>query len=168
MTRGFVGPVSGLILGFVAAAPAVAQNYTFSVQGAEQAIEVEVSSAVTVAFDTPFAELSMADPDVSDISSLSDKVVYVLGKKVGQTTLTVIGNAERLDLAHVTVVSYRDIVPMQGFLASSAKGVALERDGTVVRAAGCVAGPREAKAVDGVLAQLKDWGYLVLADVGEC
>jgi pilus assembly protein CpaC len=46
--------------------------------------------------DTPFAELSIANPGIADISSLSDRTIYVLGKEPGRTTLTLLGADGRL------------------------------------------------------------------------
>ncbi len=166
MINRLAAPVAALCL--AAAAPVSAQDYTFQVSGAEKTVEVEESTAVTLAFDKPFQELSIGAPDMADIATLSETLVYLLGKSVGKTTLTIIGDAQRMDLAHVEVVVYRDIAPMQGFLTSAAKGVMLARDGVTVTAAGCVASGRERAAMDSVLGEMKDWGYVVLTNVGEC
>ena len=40
--------------------------------------------------DEAFAELSIANPQIADISSLSDRTIYVLGKSPGMTTLTLL------------------------------------------------------------------------------
>jgi len=49
-----------------------------------------MNRAVVVESDTPFAELSIANPQIADISSLSDRTIYVLGKSPGMTTLTLL------------------------------------------------------------------------------
>jgi pilus assembly protein CpaC len=49
-----------------------------------------MNRAVVVESDVPFAELSIANPGIADISTLSDKSIYVLGKAPGRTTLTLL------------------------------------------------------------------------------
>jgi pilus assembly protein CpaC len=51
-------------------------------------IEVAVSRAVVVRSDRPFSELSIANPEIADISTLSDRSIYVLGRAPGRTSLT--------------------------------------------------------------------------------
>ncbi|MEO0484857.1 MAG: type II and III secretion system protein family protein [Pseudomonadota bacterium] len=66
-------------------------------QGARTAaLNVPVSRSVVVESDVPFAELSIADPNIADISTLSDRTIYVLGKAPGRTSLTLLGVDGRL------------------------------------------------------------------------
>lgn len=58
---------------------------------ASSALNVPMNRAVIVESDQPFAELSIANPGIADISTLSDKSIYVLGKAPGRTTLTLLG-----------------------------------------------------------------------------
>lgn len=60
------------------------------------ALNVPMNRAVVVESDTPFTELSIANPGIADISSLSDRTIYVLGKEPGRTTLTLLGGDGRL------------------------------------------------------------------------
>ncbi|MCC0064451.1 MAG: type II and III secretion system protein family protein [Defluviimonas sp.] len=53
-------------------------------------LNVSMNRAVIVESDTPFAELSIANPGIADISTLSDRSIYVLGKAPGRTTLTLL------------------------------------------------------------------------------
>jgi len=55
------------------------------------ALSVPMNRAVVVEADQPFAELSIANPGIADISTLSDRSIYVLGKAPGRTTLTLLG-----------------------------------------------------------------------------
>ena len=59
-------------------------------KGHEPALNVPMNRAVVVESDIPFAELSIANPGIADISSLSDRTIYVLGKSPGLTTLTLL------------------------------------------------------------------------------
>ena len=70
-----------------------AQANTFRVAngGAESTLRVSMNRAVVVETDNPFAELSIANPGIADISTLSDRSIYVLGKTPGRTTLTILG-----------------------------------------------------------------------------
>jgi len=66
-------------------------------QGAPtSALNVPMNRAVVVESDEPFAELSIANPGIADISTLSDRSIYVLGKAPGRTTLTLLSADGRL------------------------------------------------------------------------
>lgn len=74
-------------------APVAASAETLKiVEGAtSSALQVPMNRAVIVEADQPFAELSIANPGIADISTLSDRSIYVLGKAPGRTTLTLLG-----------------------------------------------------------------------------
>ena len=79
------------------------------VQGtASQALEVPMNRAVVLESDVPFAELSIANPGIADISTLSDRSIYVLGKTPGRTTLTLL-SAEGQLITNVEVQVITDI-----------------------------------------------------------
>jgi len=59
-------------------------------------LNVPMNRAVVVESDVPFAELSIANPAIADISTLSDRTIYVLGKAPGRTSLTLLGADGRL------------------------------------------------------------------------
>lgn len=90
--------IAGLTLSLTAAAPGIAQEGTLRVLrgAASSALSVPMSRAVVVESDVPFTELSIANPGIADISSLSDRTIYVLGKEPGRTTLTLLGENGRL------------------------------------------------------------------------
>ncbi len=79
-----------LVLG---TAPALTRAETLTVLSGEASapLNVPMNRAVVVESDVPFAELSIANPGIADISSLSDRTIYVLGKEPGRTTLTILG-----------------------------------------------------------------------------
>ncbi|MCM2560615.1 type II and III secretion system protein family protein [Lutimaribacter sp. EGI FJ00015] len=72
------------------ASPAAAQSVRVVKSGMESSLSVPMNRAVVVESETPFAELSIANPAIADISSLSDRTIYVLGKAPGLTTLTLL------------------------------------------------------------------------------
>jgi pilus assembly protein CpaC len=73
--------------------PGVAYGETLRVLngGAATTLRVPMNRAVVVETASPFAELSIANPGIADISTLSDRSIYVLGKTPGRTTLTILG-----------------------------------------------------------------------------
>ncbi len=90
--------VAGLALSLSAAAPTMAPAETLRVVrgAASSALNVPMNRAVVVESDVPFTELSIANPGIADISSLSERTIYVLGKEPGRTTLTLLGTDGRL------------------------------------------------------------------------
>jgi pilus assembly protein CpaC len=70
--------------------PAPAQTLRVLEGTASSALNVPMNRAVVVESDVPFAELSIANPGIADISTLSDRSIYVLGKAPGRTTLTLL------------------------------------------------------------------------------
>ena len=65
-------------------------------RGTNAPLSVPMNRAVVVESDIPFAELSIANPGIADISSLSDRTIYVLGKSPGLTTLTLLDASGQL------------------------------------------------------------------------
>ncbi|HDR29941.1 type II and III secretion system protein family protein [Rhodovulum sp.] len=91
--------VAGLV-GLAAATGAVTETQaqslrTLSGQATGQ-LTVPMNRAVVVESDEVFAELSISNPQIADISTLSDRTIYVLGKSPGRTTLTLLGPNGRL------------------------------------------------------------------------
>ena len=76
----------------LATAPSISMAESLRVvkRGTSSTLEVPMNRAVVVESDQPFAELSIANPAIADISSLSDRTIYVLGKAPGLTTLTIL------------------------------------------------------------------------------
>ncbi|PRY95621.1 pilus assembly protein CpaC [Hasllibacter halocynthiae] len=77
--------------GLVVPEPAAAQTLSVLSGPTSGPLRVPMNRAVVVESDMPFAELSIANPDIADISTLSDRTVYVLGRTPGRTTLTILG-----------------------------------------------------------------------------
>ncbi len=65
-------------------------------QGVTTTLDVPMNRAVVVESDNPFAEITIANPSIADISSLSDRSIYVLGKTPGLTTLTLLDASGQL------------------------------------------------------------------------
>ncbi|MFK7746166.1 MAG: type II and III secretion system protein family protein [Roseobacter sp.] len=78
--------------------PITAQAETLRVitRDTNDVLTVAQNRAVVVESEVPFAELSIANAGIADISSLSDRSIYVLGKIPGITTLTILDAAGQL------------------------------------------------------------------------
>ena len=78
------------------ATSAQAENLRVVKQGTSTTLNVPMNRAVVVESDVPFAELSIANPGIADISSLSDRSIYILGVSPGMTTMTLLDGAGQL------------------------------------------------------------------------
>ena len=59
-------------------------------KNSERDLSIPMNRAVVIESEVPFAELSIANPAIADLSTLSDRTIYVLGKTPGRTTLTLL------------------------------------------------------------------------------
>src|SRR6056297_2456362 len=75
---------------------ALAENIQVVRKGADRDLSIAMNRAVVVESDTPFAELSIANPSIADFSTLSDRTIYILGKAPGRTTLTLLDETGKL------------------------------------------------------------------------
>ena len=91
MKQFFCAGLFGLALTSFVPETGFAQNLTVTNQSTARKLNVAINSAVVVESDIPFAELSVANPAIADIATLSDRTIYVLGKSPGRTTLTLLG-----------------------------------------------------------------------------
>ena len=85
-----VAGVLGVSLASSAQTPVVAQSLIVMKGSVNEPLNVPMNRAVVVESDTPFSELSIANPGIADISTLSDRTIYVLGKAPGRTTMTLL------------------------------------------------------------------------------
>ena len=88
------------------ALPAFAQDQGIirvTTEETAESVLVPLNRAIVLESDVPFAELSVANPGIADIATLSDRTIYVLGKSPGRTTLTLLGADGRL-ITNVDVI----------------------------------------------------------------
>ncbi len=107
------------------AEPAQAQSLTVVKKGTNATLEIPMNRAVVVESDVPFSELSIANPGIADISSLSDRTIYVLGKAPGQTTLTLLDATGRL-ITNVSVRVSMDVTEFKERLRQILPGEKIE------------------------------------------
>lgn len=107
-------------------ATAVAAESLRVMRGSQSsALNVPMNRAVVVESDVAFTELSIANPGIADISSLSDRTIYVLGKEPGRTTLTLLGADGRL-ITNVDVHVTPDIAEFKERLEQILPGERIE------------------------------------------
>ena len=89
--------LAGLALSFATVPTTSAAESLRVLRGsASSALSVPMNRAVIVEADSPFTEVSIANANIADISTLSDRTIYVLGKEPGRTSLTLLGADGRL------------------------------------------------------------------------
>jgi pilus assembly protein CpaC len=117
--------VLGFALSLSVASTAPAETLRIMSGGAAAPLAVPMNRAVVVESDQPFAELSIANPGIADISTLSDRSIYVLGKAPGRTTLTILG-ADGTLLANVDVQVTPDVAEFKERLGQILPGENIE------------------------------------------
>ncbi|MFO6465612.1 type II and III secretion system protein family protein [uncultured Jannaschia sp.] len=98
----------GVLISGTPVADAYAETLRIAQGRAQTALQVPLNRALVLESDVPFAELSVANPLIADIATLSERTVYVLGKAPGRTTLTLLGPDGRL-ITNVEVQVIPDI-----------------------------------------------------------
>jgi pilus assembly protein CpaC len=115
----------GIALATSSLSPLQAQTLRVAHGSVSQPLQVPMNRAVVVESDTPFAELSIANPGIADISTLSDKSIYVLGKTPGRTTMTLLGQDGKL-ISNVDVHVTPDIAEFKERLQQILPGEKIE------------------------------------------
>jgi len=116
----------GLALACSAAmAPAQAETLRIVQKGTAATLDVPMNRAIVVESEVPFAELSIANPGIADISSLSDRTIYLLGKSPGLTTLTILDGSGKL-ITNVNVRVAADVTEFKERLRQILPGEKIE------------------------------------------
>jgi len=125
MKRLLVAGYLGAILASSALTPVSAEVLRVMQGQASESLNVPMNRAVVVESDVPFAELSIANPGIADISTLSDRSIYVLGKAPGRTTLTLLSPEGQL-ISNVDVNVTPDIAEFKERLQQILPGENIE------------------------------------------
>jgi pilus assembly protein CpaC len=115
----------GAILASTALTPVAAEVLRVMQGQASGALNVPMNRAVVVESDVPFAELSIANPAIADISTLSERSIYVLGKAPGRTTLTLLSPEGQL-ISNVDVQVTPDVAEFKERLQQILPGEQIE------------------------------------------
>jgi len=98
-------------------------------------LRVPMNRAVVVESEALFAELSVANPNIADIATLSERTIYVLGRAPGRTTMTLL-SVEGTLIANVEVQVVPDLAEfrerLQEILPSEEIEVRSANDGIVL------------------------------------
>ncbi len=121
MTAGLLGAA----LLSTSLSPVLAETLRVMSGSPSSALNVPMNRAVVVESDVPFAELSIANPGIADISTLSDRSIYVLGKAPGRTTLTLLSPDGKL-ISNVDVHVTPDIAEFKERLQQILPGETIE------------------------------------------
>ncbi|MBP9951727.1 MAG: type II and III secretion system protein family protein [Cypionkella sp.] len=117
--------VLGLALSTTALTQVSAETLRVMTGSDSAPLQVPMNRAVVVESETAFAELSIANPGIADVSTLSDKSIYVLGKTPGRTTMTLLGADGKL-IANVDVHVTPDIAEFKERLQQILPGEQIE------------------------------------------
>src|SRR6516165_10670710 len=75
---------------------AQAQSWVSEEGGGVRHIVVTINKSRTLRFDKPFASAVVGAPDIVDALPMSDRVLYIQGKKVGTTNVSVFDQSMKL------------------------------------------------------------------------
>ena len=60
-----------------------------------QNVMVTIGKSEDLRVDSPFTEVTVGDPEVADVSPLTDRSLSILGKKIGTTRVSIYGEGKR-------------------------------------------------------------------------
>jgi len=86
---------------------------------------VPLNKSQVLKVDQPFTELLIGNPEIADVVALTNRSVYVLGKRLGTTNLTIYG-ADRQLLAVLDLVVSYDVESLKAKLHDVLPGEAIE------------------------------------------
>lgn len=125
-----VGLICAAVLALGAPAAAVMAPVSAAHAQERREVNVAVGKSEVIELSAPYTEAMVADPEVADILPLSNRSVYVVGKRTGSTVLTIYGPGRRLGAVIDLTVS----ADMDG-LKSRLNAIMPEERGIEVRAA---------------------------------
>jgi pilus assembly protein CpaC len=67
---------------------------------------VAINKSQILRLDVPFTNISIGNPKIADVLALTDRTMYILGKGLGSTSLTIFGRNRRLIAVADLVVTY--------------------------------------------------------------
>lgn len=102
------------VVAIFAASPATAQASAISVADNVHAgeVAVPVNKSQVIRSDRAYAKALIGSPDIADVLPLTDRSLYVLGKKMGTTSLTLYDRSNML-IAVVDVVVGPDVISLR-------------------------------------------------------
>jgi len=115
----------GCALAFAPTGDAAAQSLRVVDGQTSATLSVPLNRAVVVESDMLFAEISVANPAIADIATLSERSIYVLGRAPGRTTMTLLG-ADGSLIANIEVQVVPDVAELRDRLREILRGEPIE------------------------------------------
>ena len=115
--------LASILVASTCAAPAAAQNSNISIAEGVSAGElaVPVNKSQVLKSDRPYAKALVGNPDIADVLPLSDRSLYVLGKKAGTTSLTLYDRRNML-IAVIDIAVGPDVIGLKRQLSELVPG----------------------------------------------
>ncbi|PIV75622.1 MAG: general secretion pathway protein [Rhodobacteraceae bacterium CG17_big_fil_post_rev_8_21_14_2_50_65_11] len=108
MMRQICAALLGCALVFSTGSASFAQALRVLEGNTSATLRVPMNRAVVVESEALFAELSVANPNIADIATLSERTIYVLGRAPGRTTMTLL-SVEGALIANVEIQVVPDL-----------------------------------------------------------
>ncbi len=89
---------AGLLLSIIVPSTVqAADTRLLQISGPQRTVSITVAVGKTedVRIDTPLTDITVGDPDVADVTPLTDRSLSVLGKKIGTTRVTIYAEGKR-------------------------------------------------------------------------
>jgi pilus assembly protein CpaC len=155
-----------LIAGYLHAAPASAASVEVA-NGAEKPIQLEASKGTLLRLDKPASAVFIADPNIADVQVKSPRLIYILGKRSGETSLFAV-DAEEHVVANRRIVVNHDLSRLRSALKSILPhdDIAVRSVGNQVVLSGMVHTPVEAEEVNRLAAGIVSNPKLLVNQVG--
>jgi pilus assembly protein CpaC len=115
----------GCAVAFIPTTDAAAQALRVVEGQTSATLSVPLNRAVVVESDILFAEISVANPAIADIATLSERTIYVLGRAPGRTTMTLLG-ADGSLIANIEVQVAPDVAELRDRLREILRGEPIE------------------------------------------
>jgi pilus assembly protein CpaC len=116
MLGGFSGPALGEIANSSAKSGRIFKSDRFTVTGSIEGaqanlreVTITLNKSRTLELELPFSSAVVGAPDIADVLPMSDTVIYIQGKKVGTTNISVFDKDKQL----ITVIDVNVIVDTQ-------------------------------------------------------
>ncbi|SMQ58743.1 pilus assembly protein CpaC [Altererythrobacter xiamenensis] len=110
-----MGAAIALATATTVAAPVAAQDGSMSIHAGS--VEVPVNKSQVISADRPIARAMIGNDEIADIFPISDRSVYVLGKQLGTTSLTLYDRSNRV-MAVMDVAVGPDVIGLREQIGS--------------------------------------------------
>ncbi|MEG3662001.1 type II and III secretion system protein family protein [Celeribacter halophilus] len=144
--------ISLFTLWMIVALPAVAQTL---IETRNRDIDLFAGQGKLIKLDEPAQTVFLANPDVADVEIKSPTLLYIYGKRIGETTLFVIDDQEEVTLSSAVGVSVNmDAVSRAAHATVTGGSFSVSEVGGAIVLRGRVGTIADAERIDSVVRQL--------------